>query len=453
MKYKSPIIVLSLLALATIAPPPNTPAGVYMDPQVVIPVAMLLFFGVRLSSGPLEVVPFRLVVGLFVAVIILGIFSSLVEGQGNFYGTLRLIKALVMLLGAVLFINFVRENWGIDFIRSRIPIWIYLLIGLNGIVMVAEFYSPAFYEFVRKTTLAGGYTSILWDPTGEYRMPGLSLSGGAQISLFQSMGLLMYPILVISERRMTRVMLYSVLLIVNIFSVSISGRSGFYNVAIVAPIIFLLLIYDAHRFNFRKVWKQATAVIVVLGVAVALTGYAIYFPDLIADNYSTTLATAISRNTDFIGGQDAGFLKNATIESLWYDHLIWPTDISTWIFGNPDVMEDRGITRPLESDIGYIIMLHAFGVFSSVLQTLINLVPLLMAIRYRHHAFRLGYATIIVTASVLFFNAKEVMFFTRMAWPMQMFLWCAFVYSLEEYRVDWFQKNRRKLVEHLPRVA
>jgi len=444
ISLKEALFILSLLSLAMIAPPLNTPIGVYGDPQILFPLLMVLFFFSLLSRSTLAIYPFKQTALLLVATILLATISMIIEGEGNLYGTMRLGKALVMFLGIACFITFIRDKYDVAIFRESFPFWIYLVISANGLVMLGQFYLPRLSELIREFTLAGAFTTITWDPSGAYRMSGLSLSGGAQVSLFQSIGVLLFPVLVVTERSIARILICTVLFFVNCFSVMISGRSGFYNVAVIFPLICVLFIWDSRFFNFSFVWKRIFVLFCIMFSVAGFVIYAVRSPEEIAMRYSPALASAITRNLDFLS-DNTGFIRNETTEVLWYNHIILPSDLRTWLVGAPEVMEDRGITRTLDSDMGYIVSLNSFGIFNSFLQLLVNLIPCYFALRYRRHALRLGYAAMIVTASVLFFNAKEVMFFTRMAWPLQMIIWCAFVYSLEDTRRDWWEKARGQL--------
>ena len=183
---KSSWFLYFLLALATIAPPLNTPLGIYGDPQIVFPVLMIVFLGFRLG-GEVSRSPSNWVIAcLFLASVMLGILSSFLENFGNVYGLLRILKAFVMYLGALVFCSIIRLRYGKQILADRFPVWIYMLISVNGVIMVFQFFSPAFYSAMRNITLVGSFTDILWNPSADYRMPGLSLSGGAQVSFFQS---------------------------------------------------------------------------------------------------------------------------------------------------------------------------------------------------------------------------------------------------------------------------
>lgn len=435
------LLLFSALCVIIVAPPLRTPLGIYGDPQLWLPIVMLLALLSRIFKDILSINQLRYTITFLFLSILLAVCSSLAEGAGNVYGMMRLCKALIVFLGIACFTQLIKERYGVVAFRHYFPLITYLIISLNGCVMAAQFFSPTFFTMTREYTLAGAYTEILYDPTGEYRMPGLSLSGGAQISLFQSIAILLYPILVLTERSLIRIIIYTALLFINVFGVMISGRSGFYNLAALAPVMFILILHDRRRFDIE--WRRGAIIIAACIIVISGLLYAVEDTEEIAKRISPSLASAISRNLDFLSGQ-TGFIRNETTEVLWYSHIRWPDNLQTWLIGSPEVMEERGLLRTLDSDIGYIVSINAFGIVNTLLQLIVNLMPCIIALRYRSHSIRLGYAAIAVSGSVLLFNAKEVMFFTRMAWPLQMIIWCAFVYSLEHSRKDWWWTHARR---------
>lgn len=431
MSVKTLFLAGALLGAALIAPPLNTPAGIYGDPQLLIPFGCCVFF---LGAIPQILLGNRWLswLGALLALsIVMASVSVMIEGLGNVYGLLRLAKALVMYTGLAILTNRVMSQYGAQAVGVIIAKAIYLLITLNGIVMVGQFFSPSFNALLKATTLAGSYSNIVDDPTADYRMSGLSLSGGAQVSLFQSIAVVLFPVFFVSEKSRRWAAVYLIGLLINCFAMAISGRSGMYNITLMLPLMMFMLLAD-RRFigerHFMLRVAQVVAAIVILTTAVI---FAAKNQDLVARIVNDNFAKAIERNGDFLSSDNERFLENSTIDLLWSSHLVFPETVSEWVFGRPEVMESRGIDRQLDSDIGYIVTLNAFGIFGVLLQTAVVAAPAILAAMYRRRALLLAYIVIAVSGSVLFFNAKEVVFFARMSWPIQCVAWCAFVYMLQ----------------------
>ncbi len=438
-----------LLGFATIAPPLNTPLGIYGDPQIVFPVLMIVFWGFSLggefSGSPSN----RLIACLFFASVLLGILSSSLENSGNVYGLLRILKAFVMYLGALVFCNIIRLRYGKRILADRFPVWIYVLISVNGAIMVFQFVSPAFYSAMRDVTFVGSFTDILWNPSADYRMPGLSLSGGAQVSFFQSIGVILFPVIFLAERNIWRGAIFCLLFWINCFSILISGRSGFYNIAAVFPVLTLLVLIDRRRLGCGNFWNRIGIISLMISLPLVTIIYSARFPEFVEQKFSLALATAIGRSADFLSGGQEKFVVNSTTEVLWYDHVVIPSDSRTWLIGEPRAMEDRGVARILDSDIGYITYLHAFGIFGLLIQVAINLVPCWIAIRYRSRSPTIAYTAFVVSFSVIVINLKESLFFSRMTWPLQAMSFCAMIYAVENIsKLDLgrvFYGGRRRL--------
>lgn len=433
MMDRPQFIALGALALAIIAPPLQTPLGVYGDPQIWLPVLACCTLYKHMRDGFLE---HRALVGMaimFLAVIFLSLVSSLLEGAGSVYGAIRFIKAFVMLVGLALLLHATYARIDPRIVHQRVGRWIFYVISLNGVIMVAQFASPEFLAISRSITMAGSYSNIIDDPTAVYRVPGLSLSGGAQISLFQSIAVILCPLLLAFEKGSLRALCYIALFIINLFAVVVSGRSGLYNIAIVGGVVLVLLVGDVRRLTTTGAWRRMVGFAIFAACCTGAVWLVANFPETAARIpwLPERFISAIQRNADFMGSANQSFADNSTLDTLLNDYLIWPSDLGGWLLGQPSVMENRGVDRLFDSDIGYVVSISAFGIINTFLQTLINATPLLVALRYRSRleASSLPLAIILCSASVLLFNAKEVMFFARMAWPLQVATFFSLLYS------------------------
>ena len=279
--------------------------------------------------------------------------------------------------------------------------YIIISIMLHAFIMILQFYFPDFKDWIYSFTTTGVFRSTF---DYNFRMGGLTRSsGGAVLSVVQSLGVLIIPFIwgKISNCRKTTLIIGSLLII---SSVLICGRSGLWVIVLGCPISILLANELASfTINIKK--------LVNISLFFMLFIYMLNYYTSV--NSDSNIYLSLSRTLDyFVANNQDGSFVNPTVELL-RTHILFPTDIKTLIFGDGEHLLGKQFDRELNSDIGYIRNLWSFGIlgFSIYIFPLLTLLSFVLKNKF---AITMSKLIILIISIMFLFHSKELFLYVRM---------------------------------------
>lgn len=316
---------------------------------------------------------------------------------------LKPLRILITLLGGFyLAKNIFTKSISMTAFEQQVVGLTFFAISFHAFIMILQFLSPSFKDQVYSIITSGEFRSSF---EYDFRMGGLSGStGGAVLSVVQSIGVLLFPFQIKNSRNILSKIFVIICTFSILFSIIICGRSGIWAILLFMPLALLMI----DNYNFSKWFKKIAfsfGVLVVVFMSISL--------NQIVTNDSE-LFNSFTRTFDtFTQLQESGDFEDETINEL-FNHLILPSDISIWVFGDNDAYFNTQFDRNLDSDIGYIRNLWSFG----ILGTLIFIFPVVyvLIVLSLSKSLSLSFAklVILVAAIMMFFHSKEMFLYTRM---------------------------------------
>jgi hypothetical protein len=311
----------------------------------------------------------------------------------------RPIRILLTLFAGFIIVLITEKKMKEDLLQNILK-FIYLSIFLHGFIMILQFFNPDFKSFVYQYTTTGEFRSTF---EFDFRMGGLSgSSGGAVLSVVQSIGILILPFLLRMTNSIFKKFVYIIYVVPIIFSIIISGRSGIYAIMIFLPIS-LVINYDILK----------TIRVTIISITIFLFIFLITYNNL---NYfeNSGFYYAFNRTFEsFITYKEEQQIKEETTMAL-LDHIIFP-DLFTLLWGSNDAVFNTQFDRNVDSDIGYIKSLFGFGFFGF----LAYYSPVFYFLKYTYRnidislSFKLLFLLIVI---MIFFELKESFLYVRMFW-------------------------------------
>jgi hypothetical protein len=286
----------------------------------------------------------------FLALFVFAIVHYRVHVNPSAYQVLRLGRVMVNLLGVSALISFYYRWLGSSASRDILRHLFHCLV-IHALIMAGMFYSPTFRDLVVNQIVQADpdSRSYLAKATG-YRIAGLTDSWDA-LSGLQSLGLLMLPILLTRPCGLSY--LYAgVATPFLLFSIAISGRTGFVTLAVLLPV--------ALRYaDLRKMHRATLLIASVTGVAIVL----LLGP--MRDAFVRAVQdSALNRATAMFGldyAYDArhGRFKE-TFDAILHEQYFMPETWRTLLFGTGGSGRDSWDYVP--ADNGLVLNLHNLGV-------------------------------------------------------------------------------------------
>ena len=269
--------------------------------------------------------------------------------------------------------------------------FIYLSILLHSIIMIFQFYSIEFRNFVYTYTTSGEFRSTF---EYDFRMGGLSGgSGGSVLSVVQSLGLILSPFLLFYQKKSISKLLIFVSSLAILFSIIICGRSGLYALILFLPYS-LYLVYGKVKSIKYSVFIFSLSIVSF-----------IIFSKVILSNNTTDFFNSFYRTFDsFIELQETGKYENSTV-TIVKNFILFP-DFVTFMVGDNDALLNHDIERNLDSDIGYVRNIFSFGFFGLLIYSL----PILFLLRLSFIKMKNGLeykVLFLLILIMLLFHSKE----------------------------------------------
>ncbi len=354
--------------------------------------------------------------------------TMLVSEYTDYHAALRPIRALITLVGCV-------SLYSITITSRRRPAnlivvgrYIFFAISIHALIMIAQLFFNDFRQFVYEYTI--DHERYIGARV-HFAMAGLTNGGGAQLGVYQSVGVLLSPVILKHAKDFKGKLVVIIGALICLFSVVISGgRSGFVSIAIFFPIVWFMV----NHLSVNKKDFIVTAILacfILIGIMAGISSEQGVIKD---DALDRSFSTIKARVVDFFSGEDH------TVDILLSNHFIAPETAQALIFGDTkNVGLDQGDeNRLIKSDIGYVRILFGYGLIGSSLHYLFYFYVIWLSFRawkrtpsvYKD----LSRFSIVFAVVILVFNFKEVFVFTRMGFSITCIMVAAIIASLRSDR-------------------
>jgi len=399
-----------VLFMLIFGPVLNTPIGFFADTSFFTAIIIIFYYFIikRTNTISQYIVLLSLIL-LFISAF--AILNTIFLDSNNTIEAIRAIsrpiRALVIFLGLYSFAASFAERHGYKAFDLGISLAFYAVV-LHALIMIFEFVWPAFREFmasiVLSTTLIKSYLS--------YRMPGLAGAGGAQVSMAQSLGLILACHMIVKPN-IRHGLIVGLGFFLIIISLVLSGRSGF-----VILLIFIPLSFVFYSISEKRMILGPTIVKTAILFSVAIVLSALFYDSLV-DKFPS-LETAVLRTTDtWHGYQRTGQFNDLTLNALAQMFII-PQNFLHLLFGKASYLQNNGI-HIIPTDIGYFLIIWGYGFLGSLLHYLFYFILIYNVIGSSFIDRRDKLICILLLGAVLLFNAKEIVVFSKMSFPISVF--------------------------------
>ncbi len=393
--------------------------GVFVD--LISIWSLCLFFVVLLRNPPIHS-GIRVLVEMSLALFVYASIIVAVNGAVDTQIALRSGRAVINLLGGAALAYLYWWRYGAQLLRY-VTLHLYLALSAHALLILLMFLAADLREFIYRMTSAASFVNLNDPFVRGLRISGLTY-GLSSTSVLQLGGLfLLAPVSRYwGGRRLVLVaVLFAAPLLV--LSLLLTGRTGLLLAILFVPVAWVFGVKRRARSGWagRQPRRRARslarmgATIVTIAVVVALV-YAV-FRSLPAVFYTFTLPFA-EEVLEFLGR--AGRTRTTEIVAAGYFR---PDRLTETLFGSSNL--GRGDLGYIESDVGYVLILHAIGLVGSTLIALPYLYGMRIMRKLRRHARDVAVAGGFVLLSTIVFHFKEIGLMTRNQWSVQCLLMCA----------------------------
>ena len=383
--------------------------------------SLLLFLVMVLRNPPLH--PGILVlIGMSLALFVYAGIIVAAHGAVDTQIALRSGRAVINLLGGAALAYFYWWRYGAQLLRY-VTLHLYLALSAHALLILLMFVAADLREFIYRMTSAAAFVNLNTPFVRGLRISGLTY-GLSSTSVLQLGGLfLLVPVLRYwGGRRLVVVgVLFAAALLV--LSLLLTGRTGVLLAILFVPVAWVLSARGRGRSGSagtharrrpRSVTRVAGAMVTIAVVASLVYAMVRNLPAVF---YTFTLPFA-EEVLEFLGR--GGRTRTTEIVAAGY---FGPERVAATLFGSSNL--GRGELGYIESDVGYVLILHAIGVVGSALIALPYLYGLRIMRTLRRHAREVAVAGAFILLSTIVFHFKEIGMMTRNQWSVQCLLMCA----------------------------
>lgn len=400
--------------------------GYFADTQFAMALFIIIFGVTSWKYTPKEV---KWVITILLILAAYVVFCNIGYDQLIYVPVFRNIRAACILYSCWLITRSIYKKYQNEAEQVFMAILFFGVVA-HGVLMLLQFQFSNFREAITAWTFASKGLDI----NLRTRMPGFTNGGGAQLSLYMSMGLLLFPYCYsASTKKIARLFLAIGMAIVAL-SIVLCGRSGVYTAIFILPLnIFIVARYSMNTTSITGVVKSllgfALICIVCVGSLFVLDSNLRKGKG--GDDYAKY---AFRRNLDMFLNPDEGIIVNETVVYLYNDHLMLPNDVKTFFLGDlRNMMHNQGaggvVARITNSDMGYVRLWFSYGLFGLGIHLLVYVGMIHISWRFRRHNEIMASISIMLLLLIVIFNLKEIFFFTRNGWSITGLLFCATICS------------------------
>lgn len=329
----------------------------------------------------------------------------------------RPVRAIIVVLSAYFLAYIFYEEHHKRFLNSKFFVHcaelIYFCILIHAIVMVSQFVFPEFRNQMYQYTFAKEQLEY----NQMFRMAGLTGAGGAQTAFVQGLGGFIgwYLMFRGNKKNVSYLWVGNIIILA---SIVLCGRSGLIPYAVGLPFFYLLSI--SRIFN-NGISFRPVSIIFVCSFVFFL--FNIDYESILGENYAY-LDTAYRRTfRTFLNYQATGSFEDETVKAL-LNMIIVPEDVIHFIFGRTSYLEGN-VYYNIMTDIGYFQLLWGYGIIGLLLHVVFYVFMIIICYSKQYsstviHSDR--FLVVGILSLVIFFNAKEIYFMTRISFHITMLL-------------------------------
>jgi hypothetical protein len=349
---------------------------------------------------------------------------GVIGGGVELSASLRMSRAAIIFVGAYSLVVMYEREYG-EITYYYVARDIFFCLVTHGFLMLLMYNVEWVKNLVFSMTSARTYLNDTVSIKRNLRNSGLTY-GLAQTSMLQGYGILLSVYIGnFWSENLTLKIVYYICAIILIVSIPIAGRSGALVTLFITPILY---VYSRGKTTVSKLYHLSK--IILISIAITFSAYYLVY------NYS-----AISDYHYYIERMDE-LVKLAkggipvTVKRIMSMYFL-PEDATILAFGSSKF--GRGPLGYIDSDVGYVRMIFAYGVFGTLLHVITYLLGIYVAYMVTKTRYRVvGAVTIALFISGLILHLKGSSLFTRNQWQVQslMVVVCGSLLSSTRYYVS-----------------
>lgn len=328
-------------------PVPLRSVDVYISLFLILSV---LWTGFLKSLVNISIIPFLTLFALIAQMLAL----ELVFGIGDSTGLFLSLRSIATVLAAICCSSLLWKAWGEDSLEIFFKVIIWCAI-VQGMVLWLTFFSPDFRDMMslifHRDQSVGREHLIL------FRSPGFVSTGGDGLSLNQGIlcTVAVLGVFYLYAKSFKRTFLLGAIIVANIGS-AFTGRSGLYLASVLIALV--ILTYSNGKLRSRRIiYFFLFVAFFLLVLSIFSTQIGVYGLELLDEyGYEHPIVRLLR---GFIEMSFHGGYKDRTILILLQDMVFFPQDPLRLLIGNNDFGQMP--VNYIESDIGYVRMIHGFG--------------------------------------------------------------------------------------------
>jgi hypothetical protein len=375
-----------------------------------IALVLIHFFLLNFQHIPRRVITLvALTLVVFGCLLGIAVVHYLRQWDADTYQVLRFGRVIANFVGTTALVS-IYYRWFGEQAAGVVLRHLFHCLVLHALVMVVMFYSPAFRDvIVNKIVQADPDSRTYHAKATGYRIAGLTDSWDA-LSGLQSLGLLMLPILLTRQPAIS--FSYAILATpLLLFSVAISGRTGFVTAASLMPITLVFA-------DLRKLHRTT-----LVATAVALLGVSLLMGPLRQPALAALEESSLGRTVAMFGvkstaAEQAQERIGDTLSGILQQHYFMPETWHVFWFGTGGSGRDTWDYVP--ADNGLVLNLHNLGFFSFTMIYGVVLAMLCSGLRVRRNHPAVAGATLLAVGLILMIDVKVMYVFSRNGFTVMM---------------------------------
>lgn len=393
-----------------------------LDLIAILSIALFLtVFGAFRTPIPRQTLSIAL---LLAGVVLYSCIAVILGGAADPQIGLRSIRAMVNFLGAAALAKLYLDAYGRENLLQAVFVHVYIALSVHALLIVLMYLFASLREAVYSLANTYDYSNSTSPLLLGLRVPGLTY-GLSITSMLQMFGLLLAPgIFPLVRSRQLLVTLFWMSILLLVLSVLFTGRSGLLLALILLPLQWMIVhLRSAGTSRPKKLVRIYSSFLLVL-ITVAAIGFSLK-DSALASRFGYNIRTALEVAEVIRTGGDTYSIN--TLREMYF----LPDDPSVLLFGSGGL--GRGALGIIDSDIGYVLLIYAFGIVG----LLIFMVPLLyafLAVWYSDQSpIKWRVATCMILLASFILNFKTLTLMTRNQWSVQALLVAAIFLQSAEY--------------------
>jgi hypothetical protein len=411
-----------LIFLIVYGPVLDTFLGPILDISFIVCILIIVERIIFCSKIIIEPVVGQLIAILFI-IFILCLFNSIFIDSENFVHSLRALLRPIRVIAIIIAIaivsnRFVEQN-NVFAMRAGMKV-LFSVIVFHSVIMVFQFFSESFRNAIYQFTTAKHVLDIYQNT----RMAGVTGAGGAQLSISQSLGLILGVYLFVEAKKIKGKVTIFLLCLLILASIILCGRSGLLTAFIFCPIYFLYT---------NTISKNVSRNFLVSIFLILLSSFFVYMFLIDSIENNNNISSVIERIFDsFIAARDGGEFRVNTL-SVLSNMFILPDGFFHLLFGKASYLNNNTLYN-IDTDIGYFRLIWGYGFVGSIFHYLFYVYSIFYITTLSQLSKLDKSVPIVLLLLILFFNLKEILIFSKLSFQITMFCFFLAYYSNSKYK-------------------